>query len=99
MNEYLFIVDVYYDHNKIDVIDRYGVSYNLNPNTHWALEDQIQDKIYNNEDLWDELCDNLKSHWELGEEPKYDIIMSVTLVNPNDNEMIETYKSLTKLEL
>jgi hypothetical protein len=40
MYEYLFIVDVYYDHNKIDVIDRYGVSYNLNPNTHWALEDQ-----------------------------------------------------------
>lgn len=99
MNEYLFIVDIYYDHNKIDVIDRYGVSYNLNPNTHWVLEDQIQDKIYNNEGLWNKLCDNLKSHWELGEEPKYDIIISVTLVNPNDNEMIETYKSLTKLEL
>jgi hypothetical protein len=49
MYEYLFIVDVYYDHNKIDVIDRYGVSYNLNPNTHWALEDQVQDKIYDNE--------------------------------------------------
>lgn len=98
MNEYLFIVDVYYNHNNIDIIDRYGVSYNLNPNTHWALEDQIQDKIYNS-NLWNELCDNLKSHWELGKEPKYDIIMSVTIVNPNDNEMIETYKSLSKLSI
>lgn len=98
MYEYLFIVDVYYNHNNIDIIDRYGVSYNLNPNTHWALEDQIQDKIYNS-NLWNELCDNLKSHWELGKEPKYDIIMSVTIVNPNDNEMIETYKSLSKLSI
>ena len=50
------------------------------------------------------LCTNLESikgisHWDLGEEPKYDIIMSVTLVNPNDNEMIETYKSLSKLNI
>ena len=115
MNEYLFIVDVYYDHNKIDVIDRYGVSYNLNPNTHWALEDEAQTKVEENKSLFEKLRkDYVAKHWETYREYAIEnkffnntlindfiktISVYATLVNPNDNEMIDTYNNLPQIEV
>lgn len=121
MYKYLFIVEVYPDDylNNIPIeIDRYGLEIELNPNAKWALEDQVQDKINNDYNLFKKLSnDYIDKHFddfkrkikEKNDEELYpstllnnfinSIYAYVTIVNPNDQEMIDTWKSLPKINI
>jgi hypothetical protein len=113
MYKYLFIIEIYPD-DYID-IDRYALALDLNPNVNWALESEAQAKVEENKSLFEKLRkDYVAKHWgdyrEYAIENKFfndtlinDFIKTVsvyaTLVNPNDNEMIDTYNNLPQIEV
>lgn len=113
MYKYLFIIEIYPD-DYID-IDRYALALDLNPNANWALESEAQAKVEENKSLFEKLRkDYVAKHWETYREyaieNKFfndtlinDFIKTVsvyaTLVNPNDNEMIDTYNNLPQIEV
>ena len=98
-----------------DKLIRLKESLDLNPNANWALEDEAQTKVEENKSLFEKLRkDYVAKHWETYREYAIEnkffnntlindfiktISVYATLVNPNDNEMIDTYNNLPQIEV
>ena len=113
MNKYLFIIEIYPD-DYLDV-DTYALEIEMQPTYKSALEEKAQTKVKENKSLFEKLHKSyVAKHWkeyrEYAIENKFfnntllnDFIKTVsvyaTLVNPNDNEMIDTWNNLPQIEV